>query len=118
MPTMQEIITKADEFRPNRFSTNVKIGWCADVDRAMKNDLLPDADINDDDYEDTQRELLAPQPYSEMYVYYLLAKISYHDDEIDSYNNNMLQYNTIWDEYARFLQRTRPGANLKIKNYM
>lgn len=116
MPTIQEIITKVDELRPNRFSNDLKIGWCADVDIAVKNDLLPG--VEDIDYTAADRELLVPKPYSRLYGYYLMAQISYHNDEMESYNNDMMQFNSAWDEYAKYLQRTRASDNLKIINYM
>jgi hypothetical protein len=41
MPSIAEIIAKVDELRPNRFSDTLKIGWCSDVDIAIRNDLIP-----------------------------------------------------------------------------
>lgn len=116
MPNIREVILRVDELRPNRFSDTLKIGWCADVEMAVKNDLLPDAESID--YQDAEQELLVPKPYARMYEWYLFAQISYHNDDIESYNNDMMQFNAAWEEYAKYLQRARPSGNLRTKNYM
>jgi hypothetical protein len=192
MPTIAEIIAKVDELRPNRFSDTLKIGWCSDVDIAIRNDLIPvytshlisrvkdqtaydlpegvqfddivlvsvdgkqidkidirsqnklgfyymDGKINFypvpgqtdtapgikliakerlTPYTDTEQELIAPVPYSRIYEWYLFAMIKYFDDDIEGYNNDMQQFNTAWDEYAKYIQRGKPSSPLKSKNYM
>jgi len=69
-------------------------------------------------YTTLDQELLLPDSQLKIYMWYLLAQIAYFNDDIDTYNNDMLQFNTAWDEYAKQLQRNRPANHLKSRNFM
>lgn len=69
-------------------------------------------------YTDLDQKLLLPDSQLKIYQWYLLAQIAYFSDDIEGYNNDMMQFNTAWDDYAKQLQRNKPASPLKSKNYM
>ena len=46
--------------------------------------------------------LLAPEPFSEMYLRWMEAQIHYHNGEYGKYNNAILLFNTEFNAYAAF----------------
>ncbi len=52
-------------------------------------------------------ELLGDENYCELYKFYLMAKIDLENGDITRYSNNMILYNTLLDEYADYISRTR-----------
>ena len=49
--------------------------------------------------------LLAPEPYSQLYVYYLCAQIDMQNQEFDLYRNNAALYNKAYSDYASYYNR-------------
>ena len=49
--------------------------------------------------------LLAPEPYSQLYVYYLCAQIDMQNQEFDLYQNNAALYNKAYSDYASYYNR-------------
>ena len=50
--------------------------------------------------------LLVPAPYDEMYLKWLEVQIHYHNGEYDKYNNAIMMYNTVFENYAAYYSRT------------
>ncbi len=45
-------------------------------------------------------DLIAREPYAELYVLYLIAKIDYYNGEYAQYNNSAAMYNNKYNEYV------------------
>lgn len=111
--TINEVLDEVDRIaKNNSIDRNQKIKWLDRLDRSIFNDLLQykkdnietfdGYDVDDD--EDT--ELLAVEPYDELYVYYVLAQINLIQQEIDFYNNNYAIYEDKYRNYRDFINRT------------
>lgn len=66
---------------------------------------------------DTQ-DVFAPDPYAEMYQWYIFAQMDLFDRNYEDYNNSVTMFNTKFDEYAKFYRRTAPIENITSRNYM
>lgn len=112
--TIEEAIMLTDRMAPgNQFSEEMKIRWLSELDGKIKNEIIDTheggQDIPFEGYsEDTPRdkELLANEPYSEMYAPYLLSKIDFYQDEPSKYNNHITMFNTVYSAYADEYNRT------------
>jgi len=67
--------------------------------------------------EDTET-VFAPDPYAEMYQWYIFAQMDLFDRNYDDYNNSITMFNSKFDEYAKFYRRTAPINNVTSRNYM
>lgn len=62
-------------------------------------------DDYDDGYVDTEAELILPDEYADMYVYYIAAQCDLGKGETTRYNNTMALYNTLYQRYADYINR-------------
>lgn len=111
--TILEAIQRVDALRHNTFTQEEKIGWLAQVDGQVQEDLIrthEDPEGKDFRYYDAQtpldRELLVPPPYDELYLHYLQAQMDYYNAEYDRYNRSMGMYQAVWSAFANFYNRT------------
>lgn len=102
--TIQDLITKVQEEKPNTFGNEKLITFINEVEYSVaeelrKNFLPYTAD-------DMTEELLAPAPYDRLYVSYLKAMIDYANEEYASYQLNEEQYNIDFIEFENWVVRT------------
>lgn len=60
--------------------------------------------------EDSGTELLARSPYDRLYKSYLKASIDFANEEYDSYQNNVAQYNSDIADFKAFVVREHASA--------
>ena len=113
--TIDEAIRRADEAKPNAVPRTNKVRWLNNVDETITRKLIRThafgKDLQFDGYDDETEGttlLLAPAPWDEMYVYYLMAQIDLWNNELDRYQNSALLYNQTYAEYANYYNRTIP----------
>ena len=122
--TIEQAIRQADEQRPNVFMGAPKVRWISELEGRIINELLKNRqeyrDIDFPEYsEDTPLDtvLLVPDPYSDIYVYWLFMKTDYTNNETDRFNNDAVMYNTAYLAYVNYINRTTtPAKNVKIGN--
>ena len=122
--TIIEAINRIDAVNPNNYSQSNKIQWLAVLDGIIKNEIIDTHEggedivfheYNDDTPLDT--ELLAPDPYSEVYIYFLESRIHYENEEFAKYNNATAMYNTAFNKYMNYYNRTHMPKGGKIKHF-
>lgn len=120
--TIIEAINYIDNLKPNDYSQNEKISWLSQLDGRVKLDIIDTHEgaegevfegYNDETAIDT--ELLIPQPYTEIYQYWLEAKIDYANGEYTKYNNSMSMFNTAYSAYENHYNRTHMPLGKKFK---
>ena len=104
--TIREAITAADSLRPNTLADAAKLQWLRQLDGQLRAGVVAlhtadgapgtGADVSTAD--DTA--LLAEEPYSALYLYWLMAQTDLALGEIARYDNDMLLYNSAAAEYA------------------
>ena len=101
-----EALNAIDDIYPNTCTTEEKVGWLSTLDEKVKKSIIDTHEGGDnvvferytaDTSLDT--ELLIPSPYTDVYLYWLQAKIDYWNGETKRYNNSISQYNA---EYRAF----------------
>lgn len=108
---VKDAIEKTNQLKANAYSEENMSEWLSELEnyaiesifnRAEGNSFAPVKYSYEDDGE---KELMIPDPYSEIYIYYLAAKIDYWNKELDSYNNNMSMYNASYSSFAAKYRR-------------
>ena len=120
--TIMEAISRIDAIKPNGYPQTEKVRWLSTLDMVIKTNIMDAHEGNEmvgfNGYtEETNltTELLVPAPYDEIYLFWLESKIDYWNGETGRYNNSIGMYNTAYDEYAKYYNRTHMPKGNKIK---
>lgn len=117
-----EAINKIDSLKHNTYSQSEKVIWLSNVDSLVKTQVIDTHDGGEEvvfegytENTDFDTELLIPAPYEEVYMRWLEAQIDYYNGEYDKYNNAVLMYNTEFQAFERWYNRTHmpKGNNFK-----
>lgn len=122
--TIENAIFQADGLKPNQIPRAQKIEWLSSLDKRVFREIIqqhePEMDTPESFSGYSQEtppdtELLARQPYDDLYPYFLQMHIDLAHEEYDKYNNSMLLFSTAWGQFARAYHRehrfrTKPGG--------
>ena len=111
--TIIEAINKNDALKSNTFSQDDKVEWLSRLDWIIKKQILDTHQGAEhvtftgyDGNTDLHTPLLVPAPYDEVYLRWLEAQMAYHNDEIDRYNTAITMFNTAYEAYEKYYNRT------------
>lgn len=121
--TIKHALQTAEEMRPNGILGAVKIGWLSELEGRIVNELYGGREeyshIAFEGYPidaDTQTVLLVPDAYANVYVYWLLMKVDFANNETERFNNDAILFNTAYLAYANHINRTcAPMSKAQIK---
>lgn len=116
--TVQEAIAKVNDLKSNDYSEETMTEWLTNAENDYIDNIFNRAEGLDFehvtyDYADDQ-ELMIPDPYSMVYVYFLSAMIDYWTQE-DTYNNSMTMYNNALQQFKNnFRRENRPKWRRRV----
>ena len=116
-----EAINRIDSLIHNTYSPSEKVAWLSEVDWDVAKNVIETHDGNDitftgyDDSTDLQTELLMPAPHSKAYLLWLEAQVHYYNGEYDKYNNAMAMFNTAYEGFKNYYNRTHMPKGKKFK---
>ena len=120
--TIMEAINRIDAIKPNSYPQGEKIRWLSTLDGMVKSKIIDTHEggnmVAFDGYtEDTNllTPLLVPAPYDEVYLFWLESKIDYLNGETGRYNNSISMFNTSYEEFSRYYNRTHMPNGKKFK---
>lgn len=120
--TIMEAITRIDAIKPNTYRQPEKISWLSTVDGIIMREIIEthegDSTVEFNGYTENTpltQELLVPDPYSELYLYYLESKIDYWNGETKRFNNSAEMFNKAFSDYAKYYNRTHMPKGRKFK---
>lgn len=107
-----EAIQKVKDLKNNTYDQAYMIEWLSRLDSMVKRLIIDTHEGGEDitftgynDQTDPGTELLVPEPYDEMYLRYLEAQIDFHNREYASYNNAMVAFDAVWNNYLNDYRR-------------
>ncbi len=119
--TAEEMITAFDSESENDIPKATKLRWLWQLDGTVYNDLISTHEGGQEKQtnkpEDPNRELLVEELYNEMYLWYMRSRMHMQLGEIELYNNALALFQTCYDDYARYYNRTHMPKGESIKNY-
>lgn len=111
--TIIEAIHKIDALKFNDFSQDQKTDWLSTLDQMVKTQIIDThegaQDVAFTGYDsdtDPQTELLIGAPFEAVYQRWLEAQIDYHNGEIDKYNISITMFNTEFEAFENWYNRT------------
>ncbi len=121
---VNEAIEILDKLRPNQYKIPQKLRWLSDLDGKIFEDVFLTHEDNQikkfDKYteDDMSRELLIPEPYTDVYQHYLSAQVYYNNNEMLRYSNSMIMYNNVLSEFEAWYNRKhKPISKTRLNNY-
>lgn len=116
-----EAINRIDSLKHNTYTQTDKVAWLSRLDAMVKKHIIDTHEGEEvtftgyDDSTDEQTELLIPAPYDEVYLRWLEAQIDYHNGEYEKYNNAIDMFNTAYEGYQNYYNRTHMPKGKKFK---
>jgi hypothetical protein len=108
-----EAINGIDSLNHNTYTEQDKVQWLSRVDWMVKKHVIDTHEGSDDvtftgydSLTDHNTDLLVPAPHDEMYLRWMEAQIHYHNGEYGKYNNAIDMFNTTYEDYKRYYNRT------------
>ena len=120
MTTINKIIEQVEEIKPNVFGEEVKFGWLSQLNGMICRIVMQQEETPELKYpDDMDKDLLVPEPYEGLYALWLMAKIDFYNRDDDDYNNTMLMFNQMFDEYKKlYIRENMPRQAGGYKNVM
>lgn len=113
--TISEVIASVDSLKKgNRYSETEKIKWLSELDGIIKSETINTHEGADNvkfsGYDRNTKvdvtHLIVPEPYCDLYIHYLCAKMSLYDGEMERYNNETNLYNAAKIRFVDYWNRT------------
>ena len=121
--TILGAINHLDAVKPNGYKQTEKIKWLSTLDGIIKAEIIDTHEGADKvtftGYTENslRQELLVKPPYDDIYIKWLEAQIDYANGEYGKYNNSITLYNTAYDAFARYYNRTHMPIGNKFTNF-
>ena len=119
-----EAINRIDALNHNTYSETEKVQWLSRVDWMVKKHVIDTHEGAEevtftgyDDMTDLKTELLVPAPHDELYLRWVEAQIHYHNGEYGKYNNAIDMFNTAYEDYKKYYNRTHMPNGKQFKYF-
>lgn len=111
--TIIQAINTTDEMKPNAMSAMLKYKYLTEIEQLVHDEVLmrhvhpPEQETKPVYTEDTdeETELLVPDPYSMLYVYWLMTKIDIQTQEDGRYNVDRAHFENEWETMSDWWTR-------------
>ena len=111
--TIQEALDIADEMKPNMMSPRLKMKYLTEIEQLIHEEIIlkhvhpaeHDARPVYTEESDTETVLRIPDPYSMVYVYWLMSKIDIQNQEDGRYNIDRAHFESAYDTMSDWYTR-------------
>ena len=112
--TIQEAIDTLDEMKPNAMSMLLKMKYLTEIEQLIHGEIImrhvhtPEQETAPvyTEITDENTELIIPDPYSMLYVYWLMSKIDIQNQEDGRYNVDRAHFENAWETMSDWYTRT------------
>ena len=111
--TLQEALDQVDELKPNMMSRKLKIKYLTEIEQLIHSEILMNHEHKEEDSimpvytEQTEPGtlLIVPDPYSMVYIYWLMTKIDIQNQEDARYNIDRAHFENAYDAMSDWWTR-------------
>ena len=111
--TVNEAIARCDEMTGDNYGREAKLRWLSDVESMLYEEIIcthagaPEwGDWTPFGEDDGERELLAKDPYGELYVFYLMMRSNLLLQDMNQYNNAAALFAAAYTSFCDWYNRT------------
>ncbi len=112
-----DVLAKVDKLKPNVYSNVLKRSWLNAAEIKVKEFIsMYNQELLDDRFLSEENPILSIQEdKSDIYVYYVMAMIDLSNQDITLYNNNVIIFTDMFEDYKKQYRRQNiPQKNTKI----
>lgn len=110
--TIQELLNKVNEEKPNSFPTSKIVQFINEVEPEVAEQLnINPAPSYTEESDDLEASLLAAKPYDRLYISYVKAQIDYANEEYASYQLNAEQHTQDFRDFVDWVVRTNQSSS-------
>lgn len=108
---IEEVLAYVDETKPHQYDDRTLIAWLNNLEGRIVKEVIETheseetIEFNGYTEDDMSKELLVPEPYTDLYAYYLFAMIDFHNGEFDRYTDSRIMFNNALSEFKRWYNR-------------
>ncbi|MCH5197939.1 MAG: hypothetical protein J1E34_03435 [Oscillospiraceae bacterium] len=119
--TLKEVIERFDLLYPNALDITEKRRIISELDGRISLEIFSNYEGNKEDFsgysENTPGDtrLLADFPFDDIYIKALCAENDAVSGDINRYNNSAQLFNSSWEQYASYYNRTHCHKNTDLK---
>ena len=110
--TIQECINRFNYLKPHGYDDETLIRWLSTLEQRIYHEIIC-WHYEADEFvhplyteKDLTAELLVPDEYADVYLYYLQAQVDYFNAETARYNNAMAMFNAALSNFADNFNRS------------
>ena len=112
--TLQDAINITNEMKPNMMSIMLKLKFLTEIEQLIHDEIVlrhehpaeQDAKPVYTEDSDMLTELMVPDPYSMVYVYWLMTKLDMQNQEDARYNIDRAYFENAYDTFSDYYTRT------------
>ena len=113
--TLQEALDMLDEMKPNMMKRSLKIKDLNEIEGMIHQEILMRHEHEEDEETlpyyteetDPGTRLIVPEPYSMVYVYWLMTKADIQNQEDERYNVDRAHFENAYDTMSDWWTRTK-----------
>lgn len=118
--TIDEVLAEIEEVKPHQYDNSLLIRWLGQLEGKIVTEIINTHEgepvtFNGFTESDAAEELIVPNEYADLYKYYLYAMIDFANGETDRYTNSMIMFNSAYQEYANYYNRTHMPISRPFK---
>lgn len=121
--TINDAITEIDTIKPNQYPDELKVRWLSVLEGKIIDEIILThqlaevVEFNGYSIDDIETELIVPDTYADVYIYYLMAMIDATNNEGIRYQSSMQMFNNAWLDFANYYNRNNMpiGKPLDLK---
>jgi hypothetical protein len=102
-----QIISIIDELKENEVNEEIKLYWLNEVEGRICSELFKMGAGEIKALVSLGDDVLAPEPYTRMYVLYLEAMLAFSKGDFDAYFKINGEFEKAFSEYSRYVIRNR-----------
>ena len=109
-----EILSEVKDLYPNDYKDSQYVKWLLE----LENKIAIAKGLGVKQSLDLEKETSVGVPFDRMYVDYVMAQVSLHQHDDESYARYMSMFNDRFGEWQAYHIRTTPGKKLVFKNWI
>jgi len=111
--TIQTALDLADQMKPNMMKRETKLVFLTEIEQVIHEEVImkhvhtqeQETKPKYDGDTDPGTELLIPDPYSMLYVYWIMSKVDLQNLEMDKYNNDRALFENAYENMGDWYTR-------------
>ena len=119
--TINKVLTQVQTLKPHQIPDEIMVRWISVLEGKiideiiLTHELSEIVEFNGYSIDDMDTELIVPDTYADVYIYYLEAMIDQTNNETSRYLSSMQMFNSAWQDYANYYNRNNKPIGSPLK---